>query len=220
MYNHNSIQINQIKMFAVNQNNTVSELRRSPRLNPKVEDKNIHVEYIGEETFIGSKTPEKKEVVVTPSAPLKKRYHNEYDIQPKKIDLKTKNLREEENLLKSIKIHMFKKYEGLPIIKIKINDWVTEKYVHYSVYDLTKVFEIFNDNMEVLKRLNKPYDPTEPLSHKPFRYDALVRELYRYSECLIKGMQRENIPSNLKLTAAMNLTREAYFEFRHIRFDE
>jgi hypothetical protein len=125
---------------------------------------------------------------------------------------KTLNPKEEDIVLRNMKNHMY--------------DDVN------NVYEITKVFEIFNDNIKVLKKLNKPYDSSKPLSNEPFKFDILLRELFHVSEFLIKKMKTdkaENIVpftgmssvyiDKLKLISVMNLTRDLFYKRRHIHFD-
>jgi hypothetical protein len=194
-------------MFPVTEKNTVTLLRRSPRLrsivaSPLTLPKSSIIE--SEEcieTIEYCKTPERKnKEIITPSAPIK--INKFFD-----------------RLL--IRLHYHTK-RALGIRSICYGR------SYYEMREIRIIFELFNDNMEALTRLNGYYDSTNPLSNKPYRFDIMFRELFWLSETLIKDIHLKKCEGitpfedelNSKVLSVMNVTRENYFKFRHLHFDD
>ena len=197
-------------MFAVNESNTVITtppvLRRSPRFLAQ-----------RDQSFI---TPEKTKIEI-PSIDVQPRKKQKLNHEPVLL-VGTEFFKkepEEDKVLKSINVHL---------LAVNVNN-INQRYS-----EIIKVYEIFNDNIELLKKINKPYNELKPLSSKAFKFDILFRRLFKLSEFLIKRFKAEKSVENiipftgmssiyinkLKLISLMNVTREKFHIFRHIHFDD
>jgi hypothetical protein len=122
------------------------------------------------------------------------------------------------------------KKKSLPkIINYSIHKILTNDMQEYI--DIIKVFEKFNNNISVLKRMNRPYESIMPLSNRPFRFEIMLRKLFYISEMIIQKIKIDRIDNitpfsglleqhglKSRLLSIMDLTRDEFYKSRHVRF--
>ena len=119
------------------------------------------------------------------------------------------NMTENKNLLSVYKD--LKSITMLKVLKIqiKIAKNTTDKY--QRIIELTEVFQIFNKNFELLKRLNKP--------EKPYTFETLFRKLYTMTFDLLKQISIQN-DYEVELLDEIYIFRNKFTEYGHIHFDD
>jgi hypothetical protein len=187
-------------MFALNENNSTIGLRRSPRFMDKTE------------------TPKMKGSI-TPNAPIKKQ-KTQSNEDKKAI---SRNL-DEDFIGEIIPEHerKFKNFRSQLVIAGRTLD------DNQRNIEITKAYEIFNDNFEILKKINEPYNELKPLSVKHVKFDIMIRRLYDLSDILMIQMKYDDNSydddvlgiNKLKLIATMNVTRDLFCAFRHLHFED
>lgn len=126
-------------------------------------------------------------------------------------------------------------------VKVALSKPVDFSIIGFHGVITRELYEQFNDNIEILKKINEPVINAlgEIIDKDSYRFETMMRELYSMSTILLKIIKdyrktplyievalhkHENcvqfVQDCQKLVDEMTLLRSTFTEFGHVRFDD